>query len=86
MERMVKCPLCGKIRRTKGKHYFRCCQMAWDIEKCRTTYDDSRYTKVGEIEAEIFEEVEDEGIEEIEEGKKNGAILIRKEDLKKLWG
>jgi len=33
--RLVKCPICGRIKDTKGKKYFWCClQMAFDIEKC----------------------------------------------------
>ncbi len=29
---------------TRGKHYFRCCQMAWEVEKCQVSfYDEARY-------------------------------------------
>ena len=45
MKKMVKCPLCGRLHQTRGKHYFRCCQMAWEVERCQvTSYDEARYT------------------------------------------
>ncbi len=44
MRKMVKCHLCGKLNQTRGKNYFRCCQMAWEIKKCQvSSYDDARY-------------------------------------------
>jgi len=34
--KVVKCPNCGLMLKTKGKKYFRCyrCQVALDIDKC----------------------------------------------------
>jgi len=44
MKKIVKCPLCGKLQQTRGKVYFKCCQIAWDIEKHRISeYDEGRY-------------------------------------------
>ncbi len=34
MERLVKCPKCGREIRSRGKVYFNCCQMAFYINKC----------------------------------------------------
>jgi len=32
---MVKCPICGKVKKARGKRYFTCCnQMAFDIKQC----------------------------------------------------
>jgi len=45
MKKIVKCPLCGKMHQTRGKHYFKCCQIAWEVEKYQvTSYDEGRYT------------------------------------------
>ena len=30
--RAVKCPACGKIKKTRATNYFKCCGSAWDIE------------------------------------------------------
>ncbi len=44
MKKIVKCPLCGKLHQTRGKHYFRCCQAAWEVEKHRISdHDEGRY-------------------------------------------
>ena len=44
MKRIVKCPLCGKMQQTRGRHYFKCCQMGWEVEKHQiTSYDEGRY-------------------------------------------
>lgn len=35
MSSIVKCPICGKVKRVRGKKYFTCCrQMAFDIKQC----------------------------------------------------
>ena len=44
MKRTVKCPLCGKLQQTRGRHYFKCCQTGWEVEKNQiTSYDEGRY-------------------------------------------
>lgn len=36
----VKCPICGKTKRTTGNLTFRCCNREFLIEKCRTEWND----------------------------------------------
>lgn len=60
MYRLVKCPICNKMFKTRGTKYFRCynCQVAYDIEKCLVTEsEEKRYRK---DDGTVWIEVEDE--------------------------
>jgi len=35
--KIVKCPLCGKVLKTRGNYFFRCCGIGWNINEHKIT-------------------------------------------------
>lgn len=66
MKKIVKCPLCGKIQQTRGKVYFRCCGVAWDVEKHRVSdLDETRYRVPKRTLDEYLEELSEDEIRKL---------------------
>ncbi len=65
---MVKCPICGKLKRVRGKKYFTCClQMAFDIEQCLTKeFEGKIWKKEKDAKIEIERDKDDDDEIEIE--------------------